>query len=403
MPERTFRIVIQNFTESLTLNHQFSHLCGGDWTPGGWTPPPTIAPGTSGGMQSESGGVLTGTEGYTKYEVNGPGGGKKGLLYVYWNNPFWGVTHFRHQAVDTDIFPDCDFDPPSGASGFDSSNLSFTCEFGALSHTDSGTDVTAPGDLLNLFFGPATLFSGASPAVMFTMLAGIMKDPVLYLRVNDHVLPPPPPPPPPPSFGDLGPRSWRPMMDATPEQWLGNWGHGRVSLNITDTNAEPPLFAALADWTMTPPLLLNESFTPGAEGLLIAAAPLIHSAVQFHGSDVLLRPVFAKAARSVLKRATEKPMSAATAVSAFKQTVGSIATSIPTSVVHAKAGIMGMAIGNLLKDKGGVAYLGHQVALKLFGIFQSGTQTGSQILYQRLHTDGLPLSSVMLDPILDIR
>jgi hypothetical protein len=96
-------------------------------------------------------------------------------------------------------------------------------------------------------------------------------------------------------------------------------------------------------------------------------------------------------------------MSASTAVSAFKEIVGSVAASIPTSVVHAKAEIMGKAIGNLLKDKGGVAYLSHNVTLRLFGIFQSGTQMGYQILYQRLHADGRPVSSVMLDPIVDIR
>jgi hypothetical protein len=64
MPERTCRVVIQNLSKTLTLNHQFSHLCWGDWTPGGWTPPPFIGPGTSGGMQSESGGVLTELPGF---------------------------------------------------------------------------------------------------------------------------------------------------------------------------------------------------------------------------------------------------------------------------------------------------------------------------------------------------
>jgi hypothetical protein len=351
-------------------------------------------------MQSESDGFMTGTEGYAKYDVDGPGGGKRGLIYVYWNNPFYGVTHFRYQLADTDVVPDCHVESQSGGSGFDSSHLSFTFEFGALGHTESGTDVTAPGDLLNLIIGSATL--GTNPAVVFTSLAGIIKDPVLYLQVNDHD-PSAPQPTPPQFFGDLGHKSWRPMVDATPEQWMGHWGHGRVSLNITDTQAEPSLFATVADWTVSPPLSLNESFTPGAEGLLIAAAPLINSAVQFHGHDVLLRPAFAKAARTVLKRATETHMSAEIAASAFKEVVGSVATSIPTSVVHAKAEIIGKAIGNLLKDKGGVAYLSHHVALRLFGIFQSGTQTGSQILYQRLYPDGSPRSSVMLDPILDIR
>ncbi|HYX23141.1 MAG TPA: hypothetical protein VFC23_03240 [Thermoanaerobaculia bacterium] len=345
-------------------------------------------------MQSESGGVLTGTEGYAKYEVDGSRGEKKGLIYVYWRNPYYGVTHFRYQPVDLDIYPDCDFKAPAGGSVNDPGALSFSFEFGGLGSTSSGTDVIAPGDLLNLFFGPANI-----PGVAFLGLSGIIRDAVLYLHVNDHALSAPQPTPP-PVFGDLGPKSLRPMIDAAPEQWVGHWGSPQVSLNITATGEEPPLFVTSADWTTAPPLSLSENFTPGAEGLLVAAAPLIHSAVQFHGYDDLLRPAFAKAARTVLKRATETPMSPVIAASAFKERVGYVAASIPASVVRAKAEILGKSIGNLFKDKGGVAYLSNNVALRLFSTFP---QTGHQILYQRLHADGRPLSSVMLDPVLDIR
>ena len=269
MPERIFRVVIQNLTTSLTLRLQTSHLCGGDWTPGGWTPPATIGPGESGGIQSESGGVMTGTEGYAKYEVDGPG--KRGVAYVYWSNPYHGVTHFRNEGVALDIEPDCDFDPPSPPSTFEKENLSFSFDAVALGHTNSGTDITSAGDLLSLFFGPTNI-----PVIAFLGLSRIIDDPVLYLSLNDHdrSLPPPTPPP---LFGDLGPKSWKPLTDAGPEQWVGHWGSGRVALNIADTQAEPPLLATVSDWTAAPPLSMSETFTPGAEGLLVGAAPLINA------------------------------------------------------------------------------------------------------------------------------
>jgi hypothetical protein len=41
----------------------------GDWTPGRWTPAPSIAPGASVGWQSESDGIATGTEGTATYGI----------------------------------------------------------------------------------------------------------------------------------------------------------------------------------------------------------------------------------------------------------------------------------------------------------------------------------------------
>ncbi len=79
MPARSTRVTLHNRTPfTLTLTN--SGLDHGDWTPGGWTPPPSIAPGTTVGWQSESGGDIpivgsigTGTEGHVKYGIEGTG------------------------------------------------------------------------------------------------------------------------------------------------------------------------------------------------------------------------------------------------------------------------------------------------------------------------------------------
>jgi hypothetical protein len=173
MPERIGRIVIHNTTSDFRLVKTFSHLCGGEWTPGGWEPPAAIEPGATGGMQSESDGILTGTEGYAKYDVM-EGQARLGMIYVYWDNPYFGVTHPRFATSATDIPPDCDYDSPSNSSQFSiDTSLNFTLVPISYKHTESGGDVTAPGDLLLGFVagpvgGIATLFG----------LEGINKDPV---------------------------------------------------------------------------------------------------------------------------------------------------------------------------------------------------------------------------------
>ncbi|GAA4028655.1 hypothetical protein GCM10022232_88160 [Streptomyces plumbiresistens] len=102
-PVRSARAVIHNRTSYYKLVKTFDHLCHGEWTPGGWLPPAVIEPGRSGGMQSESAGTATGTEGYAKYDVFF-GVKRLGMVYVYWDNPFVGVTHPRLTAA-TEISP----------------------------------------------------------------------------------------------------------------------------------------------------------------------------------------------------------------------------------------------------------------------------------------------------------
>src|ERR1041384_2148755 len=97
MPFRSARTIIRNTTSYYRLNLTFSHLCNGEWTPGGWEPPAEIKPGETRGLQSESDGFLQGTEGYVKYDVTW-GVKRLGMIYIYWTNPVAGVTRPRSAA-----------------------------------------------------------------------------------------------------------------------------------------------------------------------------------------------------------------------------------------------------------------------------------------------------------------
>jgi hypothetical protein len=152
MPFRSARTLIRNTTSYYRMTRTFSHLCGGEWTPGGWEPPAVIEPGRSGGMQSESEGVLTGTEGYAKYDVIW-GVKRLGMIYVYWNNPTVGATHRRFAVHRSDVLPHCDYENPEGASTFYSMDTTVDFHLAPIRffHTDGGGDIIAPGDIAAAF------------------------------------------------------------------------------------------------------------------------------------------------------------------------------------------------------------------------------------------------------------
>src|SRR5437763_15233836 len=79
-PSRTFKLIVSN-TLSVDITKTFEHLCHGEFTPG-LLPPGAIPAGRQGVWRSESDGVLTGTEGYVKFNLSGQ------TVYIYWDNPF---------------------------------------------------------------------------------------------------------------------------------------------------------------------------------------------------------------------------------------------------------------------------------------------------------------------------
>jgi hypothetical protein len=110
MSARAFKIELLNVSGS-HLTKTFDHLCGGDWTPS-LRPPDSIPPGNRVVWRSESSGIATGTEAYVKYRIDSFGD----TVYIYWDNPFFGVTHAKGQVSTQDVEPDCDFETSPGSS-----------------------------------------------------------------------------------------------------------------------------------------------------------------------------------------------------------------------------------------------------------------------------------------------
>jgi hypothetical protein len=376
MPERTFRVGILNASSSLNLVQTFNHLCGGEWT-GGWAPPASIASGSAGELQSESDGFMTGTEGYVKYDVVGPTG-RQGMIYVYWDNPYYGNTHFRFATNEDDVYPDCDYTIQAGSSTFgEGGTLPFVLNFSEFkAGTEEGGQITSVGDLVNWVVGPATLLG----------LVGIDDHPELDLELDDASSGAPPE-----SFGttSLGPVTLQLLTKATMAQWVGDWEDGNVMVNITDSAGH--LTATIYDGSTTPPLSFTDTFVPGPGSLIGPGSAVIQNLLNAHSLTPDQLASFSQAAKTVIKQVIMKPQKASTARKSFESLVEAQPHGLRpgTSTVS-------KAIGALLQPQGGVAYLNNHVALTLYGAMQGGKQIYEQLEYQRLNLIGRPITSVML-------
>ncbi|MEU9255692.1 hypothetical protein AB0D66_28075 [Streptomyces sp. NPDC048270] len=110
---RSTKVTLTNRTP-LAWTRWEASLVHGMWYP---EPPATIAADSSGTWQSESNGVLTGTEGLAVF------GTQHGPVEIYWNNPYFGSNKYGCRA-------------PSGYScrqtGGPGNNASVTFEVGWL-------------------------------------------------------------------------------------------------------------------------------------------------------------------------------------------------------------------------------------------------------------------------------
>jgi hypothetical protein len=377
MPARTFRVVISNACSFLTLNQTFNHLCGGDWTPGGWTPPNTISPGTSGGIQAESNRFMSGTEGYVKYDVR-DANDKRGMVYVYWNNPFYGITYFRAVTAADDVEPDCDYSGGGGPPAPAKVPFMITQDY-KLSSDSPDVD-----HLLNSFVvGPIEFFGKV----------GINEHPELDITVSDDL-----------SgqvqvFGtaSLGPVNLRLLTRATTQQWVGKWANGAVSLDIVPAGSGE-LSANVHDGSTAPPFSLIETFAPGAANLFLAQESSIRRLLDGQVQGSLQRAAFAQAAKSVIEQVGQSPFSVSATAKRFQSLVGDVQTNSPADLIKikAKAGVVGRVLGALVQGQGGVGYLSNHIALWLFGEFQSGRQTGTQLQFQRLDPQGNVVTNLTL-------
>ncbi|MDO8159590.1 hypothetical protein FKQ51_19975 [Bacillus toyonensis] len=89
MPYITFRVFLNNKTKFNLLLID-SNLDHGEWTSGDWEPKQIISAFDLGGIQTESGGIMTGVEGHVVYEIEDTAHANNTRIYIRFDNPFSG-------------------------------------------------------------------------------------------------------------------------------------------------------------------------------------------------------------------------------------------------------------------------------------------------------------------------
>jgi hypothetical protein len=134
-------------------------LCGGIYTSSDWQPKAEVPFQTSIGIQGESSGIMTGTEGWVKYNLVRDDGTKRALVYLYWTNPWLGTTDFNYACPAIDIVADCDEDSTSvDSSVFSDANTQpsdLILRPTAIWQDGLQSDLNDPGELYKLLPRPA--------------------------------------------------------------------------------------------------------------------------------------------------------------------------------------------------------------------------------------------------------
>ena len=94
MAARSTHVILENRAGPFNLRRTDMGLDHGEWT----DPPPQLI-GNKAEWQSESSGVMTGTEGRVTYQIEDIDGKRLGELSLHWDNPFVGSNSYDESVV----------------------------------------------------------------------------------------------------------------------------------------------------------------------------------------------------------------------------------------------------------------------------------------------------------------
>lgn len=389
---RIFKYDLQNNVSGHTLILQQEHLCGGCYTPD-WEPPPVIEFGQTRGMQAESCGFMTGTEGWVKYKISRDSDQQlRGLVYLYWTNPYFGVTFGRHALATSHWTANCDEDPPGAGSGFSSGEdapFGFHLSIEGTGLNGSPTEVDELGDLYRVPLAPVFIFG----------TGGIWERMNVSMKLStDEIQAVFPSQPPRTRSLDVHPR--RSILE-------GQWSYDHIDINIRYLWSRT-FEVTLNDTTPGRSLSITAVCTLGPSGLTqlyshpstLEAMELTKNVgssqleiakanVVLAGMSAALRTVSSPEGRAIsLFEVTDK--SKLTAKALKKQVIDlGVATS---PLVDAVA----QAAAEHAKQSYYTLWPAPDVALQLYRELEDGRLAGFKLLYQRVLGDGTVLCSQFL-------
>jgi hypothetical protein len=400
MPSRSWRIFIKNTSGDTKLHLRSVHICRGGWTSSDWTPAVDILPGEEKGFQAEDPGLFQGTEGWIKYDALLMGSFTNvGMIYIYWNNPYYGRTYVGFDKDFHDVKVDCDSDDSGGGGGGSTfgggstsgdmprqGKPSFDIVQTGLSYTAQG------GDYTNIVADDVEYTSGAplsqfGPVNWWTLLglSGILQDPVAHCSFVVKASP---------NFGDLGTESLVLYTDATAASWAGSWSSDTVTLNIS-RGLWDMVRIEVIDNTSTPELRFNESaFLDDRSRQVVSAVGGVSQVLKqsaSHPGSVAIKSKLSDLLRSA-------PPSNNSGVMVYKTLNALMSTANDLSLKVDAKEVLNLAkeIARAYVNSKCKLWLSNGVGLELYSIVKGGTKVGERIHYQRVANDGNVVADSML-------
>lgn len=373
MPVRSFKILCNNKSADLTLRKVGENVISGGWTDGWGAPPDEIKPGETIGWQGESDAVLGGTTGWLKYDAFDNGGNRKGQLFIYWDNPYYGATNARVDTVVGDV-TGLDGDDPSEFKSDESTTPSFSAS-GYVGDLDGGSNDPAAENLFTTVSTTALgVFTGI-PALLGTQ--DIKAHAILSMTIEEAAQP---------GYSATS-YSYSPVGNPTTKEWIGHWQGDGVDIVIAPKSGNV-LTVSVKDSGSTPALSLTADDD--------VTKPPVHISIEGHlKTGTAINDVQKKALQSAVSDATTR-VSLPTKRSALKSHLEKAILTHP-AVKHADLdrGVVDHVSGGLAVTLAarGTIHLDDGVALTLMNIIADGNADGIGMRYQRFGP-GMPSRDV---------
>jgi hypothetical protein len=412
-PARVFRYTYTNNTNTLvvkdgiqvenkhTLQRVDHHCCSGVFTSNDWEPTLNVPPAGTGGLQGESKGVLTGTVGWAKYNiVRDSDNATRGMLFLSWDNPYFGATQFSFGLVGPRGIPLCDQEGADDTSSYGDANsppsdVDVVCTL--IRKNGAPTDIDDWGEVYRVPLAPVWIFGAGQ-------IWERMEIELSFFSKSEGA---------PMTLPGVGQKSRTLDASPSPQALSGTWVGGQTTVTISYVGYR--LFKVdISDLTPGRQLVDSTTCSLGAAGVvsmfeqttstlrsMITAGDVAHSPVEMGKAAVALAGVTAALRASAddtsgvswLGLSRTRKMSAAQ--------ISEIARSyhVADSPILRQIAIAGAAN---LNHSDYTLYPGHGIALQLYYELENGRPHGYSLHYQRLTEVGSVLADEFLMPQISV-
>jgi hypothetical protein len=346
---------------------------------------------------------MTGTQGWVKYRLRRDSDGAgRALIYLYWTNPYLGVTRPRCRIVGQDLVADCDQERPgagssfSGAVGENDPPSDLSLQMVGARKNGSPTTAEDLDDLILVAFAPFVVLG----------TAGIWERMEIDYRISSSapstLLPPP------------KPRTRSLETKPDPSTFVGTWTGASLSVSLALVG--PRKFRVrVVDQTQAVPLELEADTALGESGATIPVQHMMATLALQFATESSAEALQTSAALHILAASMQHHGDRSAGTPSWKAGLvdsdGGMVELVSRAAVQARARELGVetfpgmeaisaAVAENAREANYMLHLGSGIALYLVRIEEDGQLIDYKLHYQRTGGDAAVLVDTDLSFVL---